>query len=469
MKNAIRRVRQSLNARIGTYNDQTAELAKLREADAPDVEAVKSLRDERAATFAEIEELRTQLDELEREQEQDEAVARLQESTTATDAQPGSTGERSGRVDSVREGRTYTQDADPQGRAFVADVASAFMGGWDAQARLDRHMREERVERGDQVARGVTTTGAPALVIPQYLVDMYAAKGRPGRKLADQMRHHDLPETGMTVYIPRQLAKTTVTDQAAQLTDASETDYTDEMISIPVHTASGSQTLARQSVERSLGTEDIVLEDLLKAYDNNLDDNLINAAVWGLDATAQTVTYTDAAPSASELYRKILAAGANIEDVLLDLDTDDVFTLMRSRRWAWMRGETTDKKPFVSQNGFDAVFGKATEGGYTKGVRGYLPDGGAVVTDNAIKANKGAATNQDAIYVVSRSEAHLWEDPNAPMYIRAETGTSMKKLGIDMVVYGYYAACFTRVVNPAGAGVAVHQKIDGTGLVAPTF
>ena len=63
--------------------------------------------------------------------------------------------------------------------------------------------------------------------------------------------------------------------------------------------------------------------------------------------------------------------------------------------------------------------------------------------------------------MVARQEAHLWEDPKAPLFIRAEQ-TQAKKLGIDLVVYGYFAACFDRVAG-------VHQKITGTGLVPAVF
>jgi len=55
----------------------------------------------------------------------------------------------------------------------------------------------------------------------------------------------------------------------------------------------------------------------------------------------------------------------------------------------------------------------------------------------------------------------LWEDPNAPVYIRAEQPAAAS-LGILMVVYGYFAYSFRRYT---GASVV----INGTGLATPSF
>lgn len=466
LEQLIARAREQVNARINLRNDYATQLEELRGQDTVDEAKVDELRSKKAGLDAEIVELRAQLDSLVEEQRQDAAVAALQRDVTST----GAHGSQSARtIDSVHEPRTYSPESDPRGLRFLSDVASDFLGNRDARERLNQHQAEERAERGDKIARAVTAAGSPGLVVPQYLIDLYAPKGRPGRKFADQCRHHDLPDTGLTVYIPRQTAKTTVGLQAAELDPVAEADYDDELISVSVRTAAGSQTISRQSAERSLGTEDIVFEDLLKAYDTNLDYQLINAATWGLLAVANTVTYTDADPTAAELYRKILGASANVEDVLQDLDEDDVFTLMRGRRWAWLNGETTDQRPFVQGAGVPAnTFATSNGSGYAAGVRGFLPNGGRVVTDNNLPNGLGTGTNEDVVVTVAQHEAHLWEDPSAPMYIRAEQ-TQAKKLGIDLVVYGYFAACFNRVVDEQGTPKAVHQKITGTGLVAPTF
>ena len=68
-------------------------------------------------------------------------------------------------------------------------------------------------------------------------------------------------------------------------------------------------------------------------------------------------------------------------------------------------------------------------------------------------------SNQDEVYVVASEEAHLWEDSNAPMMIRAEQPNAAS-LGILLVCYEYFAYTFQRYANNP-------SKISGTGLVGP--
>lgn len=466
LEELIKKVREQINARISMRNEYATELDELRGKDDVDEARVEELRGKKASTDAELVALKERQTSLEKELSDDQAVARLQDERHPTGARAD---QRERGLEEIKEARTYAPESDPKGEKFLRDVAADYLGNRTARERLSRHTEEEYTERGDLITRGVTTDAAPGLVVPQYLVDLYASKGRPGRKFADQCRHHDLPETGMTVYIPRQVAITSTNVQAAELTVVSETDYADELIPVQVRTNAGSQTVSRQASERSLGTFDITFEDLIKSYHSGLDDKLLNST-WGLLAVANAVTYTDADPTAAELYRKILGGSSAVEDTLQDLDEDDLFTLMRGSRWAWLQGELTTQWPFIQSAGTPArVGGVSDDVPYSAGVRGHLPNGGDVVTDNNLPKNLGVGVNEDVIVVAARQELHLWEDPSAPLYIRAEAGPSVKSLGIDLVVYGYFAAEFARVVDAQGAPKAVHQKITGTGLVAPVF
>ncbi len=74
--------------------------------------------------------------------------------------------------------------------------------------------------------------------------------------------------------------------------------------------------------------------------------------------------------------------------------------------------------------------------------------------------NLGAGT-EDVILGVTASELHLWEEPSAPLMIRAEE-PGAPSLQVKFVVYGYSA--FT-----AGRYPGAHGTISGTGLAAPTF
>ena len=360
-----------------------------------------------------------------------------------------------------REERTYRPDMDARGGKFVRDVVMSHLGDFGAQERLAQHMREERVERADWFERAAGTGAFAGLVVPQYLTDLVAPKARAGRPLADVIRSLPLPAEGMTANISR-ITTGTTTDLQTEGSPVSETDIDDTMLSVSVQTNAGSQTVTRQAVERGTGTLDVVLEDLFRAYNTKLDSTLLNQATNGLTNVATAITYTSAAPTAAELYPKLLAGPAGVEAALLDQDPGDVVAVMHSRRWYWIQSQLSSTFPLIGQ-GYGLNVAGVADGAstYGSGFRGILPSGVPVIADNNIATNLGAGTNQDEIYFVSRNEAFLWEDANAPMMIRTETGPSVKSLGIDVVVYGYFAYTFARKAHT--------QKISGTGLVVPTF
>jgi hypothetical protein len=98
---------------------------------------------------------------------------------------------------------------------------------------------------------------------------------------------------------------------------------------------------------------------------------------------------------------------------------------------------------------------------YGPAVRAKLSSGLLVVVDNNIATNLGGGT-EDEIYVVPRNECHLWEDPNAPMFIRAEQPQAAS-LGVLLVAYAHFGYTFQRY--PSGA----MAKVGGSGMVAPVF
>jgi hypothetical protein len=334
-----------------------------------------------------------------------------------------------------------------------------------ANERLMRHMQEERVEREAAgrplVERAGGTANYSGLVVPQYLVDEFAPLARAARPFADACRPHDLPETGMTVNIGRVTTGTSSDDQSAEHAAVSETDLDDTLLTINIATAAGSQTISRQAAERGAGVEDTVIQDLVAAYATNLDAKLLNKAAIGLTNVATAITYTSASPLATELYPKLIGGAAAVEGALLNTMLGDTIAVMHSRRWYWLQTQLSSTWPLFGQPSVAAQLAGENYGErYGAGFRGVLPNGTPVIVDNNIATNLGAGTNQDEIYFVAQSESHLWEDPSAPLLIRAEQ-TQSKKLDIDLVVYGYYAYTATRRPHT--------QKISGTGLVAPTF
>ncbi|MYV64442.1 phage major capsid protein [Streptomyces sp. SID2131] len=415
----------------------------------------------RDAADTEVTTRQTALDELLAEQAREEEIAQLSARVTPA-ATRAPAYDRVGRVGT--EERTYRPDLDRRGAAFQSDVVSAFLGDYEAAQRLSRHMSEERVERGDQIrqqARAVGTGAFAGLVIPQYLTDLYAPMARTNRPFADACRRRPLPAQGMTVEIARITTGSSVDTQSAENVAVAEQDMDDTTLSIPVRTAAGQQTVSRQAIERGAGVEDVVLDDLFRAYNSRLDSIMLNAATVGLSNVATPVAYTDASPTVGELYPKVIEGLAGMEAALLDQASGDNIAVMHSRRWYWMQNAMGTSYPLITQPGIVAQTLGANYGEtYGRGVRGILPNGTPVIVDNNIAVNLGAGTNEDEIYLADRQECHLWEDPDAPVYIRAEQPKAAQ-LGVLLVAYGYFAFTFQRQPHA--------RKIAGTGLITPAY
>jgi HK97 family phage major capsid protein len=453
----IAQARTALDTAITTRTQEQNALVALRSDENLTEDAVRAQIERRDAADAEVTRRQEALEELEAEQEREDEVAALSARTTpaASRAPAYNQVHRVG-----QEERTYRPDDDRRGAQFERDVAAAFIGDYGAQARLARHMQEERVERGDQL-RAVGTGAFAGLVVPQYLTDMYAPAALANRPFADACRHHDLPSQGMQVNISRVTTGSSVDNQAAENDAVAEQNMDDTNLPISVQTAAGQQTISRQAVERGAGVEAVVLDDLFRRYNTNLDNKLLNQASTGLTNVATAVAYTDASPTAAKLYPKVIEGLAGVEAAMLDMASGDNIAVMNSRRWYWMQNAMGSTWPMINQPGIVAqTLGSNFATAYGRGVRGVLPNGTPVIVDNNVATNLGAGTNEDEIYLVDRQECHLWEDPDAPMYIRAEQAKAAN-LGILLVVYGYFAYTHQRYAHA--------RKIAGTGLITPTF
>jgi HK97 family phage major capsid protein len=456
LKDLIAKLAADRAAKIAEHDAIADGLATLREAETPDEVAISEKRAAKNSKAAEIEAMTEQISSYEAELRSDEAMDRLaKESVPAAEKRSYDGVARIG-----QEKRTYRPDHDRDGSAFLHDLGASVLGDFSAQQRLAQHMAEERVERSEYLDRAVATTAFAGLVVPQYLTDLYAPATAALRPFADICTNHPLPADGMTVNISRMTTASSVALQTENAA-ASETNMDDTLLTINVLTAAGQQTVSRQAIDRGTGVDGVVLADLFARYATTLDSTLINQAATGLTNVAQVTAYTDASPTAAELYPKVLNGQANVEAALLGFGYAD-HAIMHSRRWAWMQSQVGTSWPFIGQPGLSSQQGGVNmAGGYGSGVRGILPNGMKVIVDNNIATNYGVGVNEDEIYIVPSSECHLWEDPSAPMFIRAEQPAAAS-LGVLFVVYGYFAYSFARYTN----GTA---KINGTGLVAPTF
>jgi len=474
----IARKRAEVATKLAERNAHARTLTDLYAADVQDVDKIAEVRAAKAALDVAVDALEADIATLEAERAADAAAE--ERAATVTPAAPAPSGPAYDQVARVKsEERTYAPHKErgfdqstgtlrstfKAGKDFERDVAAAFLGDYEAQSRLARHMAEERVERAQYLERAAGTGAFAGLTVPQYLTDLYAPATAAMRPFADACNRHELPADGMTVNISRITTATSAALQASENTAVSNTDIDDTLLTINVQTNAGQQTLSRQAIERGTGTEAVVLDDLFRRYQTTLDSTLINQATTGLAASSTVVAYTSATPKVVELYPIIIQAQAAVEAAMLDQASGETITVMHSRRWYWLQNGLSATWPLITQPGIvPQMLGTNYDNVYGSGVRGVLPNGSPVIVDNNVTTAglAGAVTGgtQDHVYVLDRREAHLWEDPNAPIFIRAEQPAAAS-LGVLFVLYGYFAATFSRY-NQA-------QLISGTGTVTPAF
>lgn len=454
----IAHLRSQVAAKLVERNNHSAELAQLRSAETEDAARVAELRAAKTQLDAEIDALEARVAELSAEQAADDARDRLSREITPAAARPAY--DQVARVG--QEERIYRPDTDPKGARFLRDLATHFFypANFEVRDRLERHDREGRVEHAAYMERAVGTGAFAGLTVPQYLTELYAPAVANGRPFADAITRLDLPESGMTVNISRITTSTSTALQASENAAVSETNIDDTLLTVNVQTNAGQQTLSRQAIDRGTGTEGVVMNDLFRRYAATLDSTLLNQASTGLTNVATSQAYTDATPTVAELYPKFLQSLAALEAALVDQATGENIAVMHSRRWYWVQNAVGGTWPFAQQPGIAPQMGIANLAEtYGRGVRGVLPNGTPVIVDNNIGTTLGAGT-EDEIYFADRGQCFLWEDENAPMFIRAEQPAAAS-LGVLIVVWGYFAYTHQRLAHT--------QKINGTGLIAPTF
>lgn len=360
---------------------------------------------------------------------------------------------------------TYNRGA--ENSFFVDAFRARYQGDGQAQDRLNRHFVEVQRNEGIEVTRDVGTSAFGALVVPQYLTDLFAPLARAGRPFANTCMSLPLPAEGMVLNIPRGTTGTATAVQASENSAVQETNFDETTLAVDVRTIAGQQDISRQALERGRGVDEIIYADLAADYAVKLDTSILSddgtsgthlgvLSVSGINTT----TYTDASPTVPEAYPKLADA---VQEVNSTRYLPPTVIFMHPRRWAWFTAALdSSNRPLVvpnSQGPFNSVaVGQAAAYGQVVGTLHGLP----VVTDANIPTGLGAGTNEDRIIVARAEDLLLWEEGDgAPRRLRFEETTG-GSLTVKLVVYGYSA--FTGGRYPSALSV-----ISGTGLVTPTF
>lgn len=362
----------------------------------------------------------------------------------------------------VRVGREeLTYRADGAGSFFADAFAAQVRGDYAAAERIARHQTEMETEY-----RAVGTGAFTGLVVPQYLTDQVAPYARAGRPFADALRNAPLPAEGLTVNVSRITTGSAVASQSSENSAVQDTDMDDTLLTVNVNTVSGQQNVSRQAIDRGTGIDTIIVQDLASAYATELDRQIINGSgssgehrgilnVSGINS----VTYTDASPTAAELYPKLADA---IQRVNSTRFMPANLIVMHPRRWMWLMASVdSSSRPLVvpNANGPFNAYGTGENG--ARGVVGSIL-GVPVLVDANVPTNLGSGTNEDRIIVTYADDSILWEQSGSPLQIRFDQ-TLAGQLTIKMVCFGYSAVA-AGARYPGGVSV-----ISGTGLVTPSF
>ena len=235
-------------------------------------------------------------------------------------------------------------------------------------------------------------------------------------------------------------------------------------MTVDVNTIAGQQSVSKQALLRGYNIEQVVLSDLIRAYNTKLDSALLNGTgangqPLGLSTMTSgiVVTYTATTGTVAGLYPKIADA---IQQIQSNVFVSPTAVIMHPRRLGFLlAGVDGSNRPLVvpqAQNPTNAIgVGNGTP---SYGNSGYSILGLPIIVDANVTTTKN--TDQDEIYVVDLNECHLWEEPNSPTYVTFEEPNG--KVALNIVLFGMSA--FTAERYPKAVA-----KIGGTGLAAPTF
>ena len=359
-----------------------------------------------------------------------------------------------------KEPTTYSQRGE---HSHIRDVFAATLRqdpqAWD---RLRRHGSEVLVEMRDLTR--VDGAGGE-FVPPLWLVDLYGDFPRASRVIADRCTQIPLPGGTDSINLPRITTGPQAAIQTADNAAVQETDMVTATVTAPVRTIAGQQDLAIQLIEQSPlggGMDSLIYNQLAADYQRALGVQIWNGSgaagqVTGIlvQASTNSISYTDASPTVPELYLPLAQAASQVHTNSF-VSADAI--VMTPRRWNWMMSALdSSNRPLVVPNangpymaiGQQDVSAAAGPVGSVLGLPVYIDATGPLLL--------GAGT-EDAIIIAKWSDAVLMEGSvNTRVLPDVGSGT----LTVRFQLYRYVA--FT-----AGRRPQSFSKITGTGNIAPS-
>ena len=400
-------------------------------------------------------------DEAEKREQRVKDVEASEQARAKYTKEPGSENETEIKRDkiTVDEPDMYTQ----RKPGFLQDLyRSQLKGDPGAAERIAKHQAYEIAKLEE---RAIATGTLGGIIPPQYLVDLYAKAPRNGRIYADQQNRDDpLPDTGMSLIVPRLTQGTAASVQATENATLDTQDVVELDLTVPVRTIGGYIPVSRQTLERASYSEGILFEDLVARYYAALDVDCLNGSgasghMLGVLQTSGVLTSVAGVATITSIWPKIADIIQQINSNVggLGYMADKIF--MHPRRWGFFEAALdTAGRPIFGINGLPNYAPNADGEAAGYGPVGRI-HGLPVYTDANIPTN--FHTDEDPIIVSATRIVHLWERNEDPVTLSFEqqAGTALQ---VQLIAYGY--AAFTAGRYPAASGY-----VYGAGLVAPTF
>lgn len=346
--------------------------------------------------------------------------------------------------------------------SFLRDLYNAPRGDRQAMERLERNRKEavDRLPHGSEWRDMSDSSTAGAEFVPnQYLAELWVGPSIGGRPVADALPKMDLPTIGTTIDVPN-LSSGLAVAARADAGAVTETDGVTATISHDVNEIAGQVDVGRIAVMRSNPPLDLIVgQTLVRRYNAYLDTQLLSGSgssnqhdglrnVSGVN----TVTYTDASPTAAEFVPKVYDAIQQNETDRKGESPVDLI-IMHPRRAAWVASNLSSTFPLFQLGSYTQAAG-SQDGGFVETFAGLR-----VIRSPHVGTTYGSSTNEDEVYVVCSSDLILME---GPLFARVFDDVGS---GNGLIRYQVFAhSAFLSNLQPTAIAV-----ISGTGLAAPSF
>jgi HK97 family phage major capsid protein len=359
---------------------------------------------------------------------------------------------------SALPGRPEYQDAVMRLTAHGNEVVRDAINDSEFRTEVIRKGREHfradesraRKFEGELEARAMSTSAGSGgqFVTPVYLVEDYAPWRQYGRVFIDQANHQDLPDYGMTVYIPAVQGPAGVAAQGGDNNGVTETDPTTGYLSSNLTTEAGQVTISQQLLDRAgpgIQFDRIVFDQLHRNYNKVINAAILTAALASAGTVANSTTPNTGALYAQALLSDVAKAQAQMETLDGTVMSPTHF-FATGTQWAfattWV--DSTGRPLLVPSangpfNALAAAIGGSSVKPTPEGLTNYELIDVPVYKDNGIALSSG----HQQMVLAHMPEVYVWE---GSLVTRSIPQTYAQNLSVLLQVYAYYTV-IVRYVN----------------------